>query len=138
MAINNSNISTQMRKGMLEYCVLLILSKGRAYASDILRILEESHTIVVEGSLYTLLNRLKREQFLDYCWEESPKGPPRKYYSLTPQGLELLSEMSAAWDSLANTIDTLRREASRDLLDKEEELKAEISDLGDDRDEWVQ
>ena len=108
MATEKENITTQMRKGMLEYCVLLILDRGRAYASDILRILQESEMIVVEGSLYTLLNRLKREGTLVYDWEESPKGPPRKYYSLTPEGRENLNMMSGAWDELASTVAKLR------------------------------
>lgn len=102
------NINTQMRKGMLEYCVLLTLQHDRAYPSDILAILKEANMIVVEGTLYTLLNRMKREGKLDYSWEESPKGPPRKYYRLTEQGERLLNIMGESWDSLSNTIDSLR------------------------------
>lgn len=102
------NINTQMRKGMLEYCVLLTLQHDRAYPSDILSILKEADMIVVEGTLYTLLNRMKREGKLDYTWKESPKGPPRKYYHLTQQGETLLHMMGMSWDSLSNTIDRLR------------------------------
>lgn len=97
-----------MRKGMLEYCVLLTLQHDRAYPSDILAILKEANMIVVEGTLYTLLNRMKREGKLDFSWEESPKGPPRKYYRLTEQGERLLNIMGESWDSLSNTIDSLR------------------------------
>lgn len=102
------NINTQMRKGMLEYCVLLTLQHNWAYPSDILAILKEANMIVVEGTLYTLLNRMKREEKLDYTWEESPKGPPRKYYHLTRQGEMILHIMGMSWDSLSNTIDRLR------------------------------
>lgn len=106
MAIEN--IDTQMRKGMLEYSVLLALKHGKAYPSDIMAILKEADLIIVEGTLYTLLNRLKRDGALDYSWYESPKGPPRKYYRITPHGMELLRQMGLVWDSLARTINHLR------------------------------
>ena len=77
--MNTENIKSQMRKGILEYCTLLILSKKRAYVSDIIQSLKESRLIVVEGTLYPLLTRLKNAGLLDYEWEESPQGPPRKY-----------------------------------------------------------
>ena len=76
--INEANIRSQMRKGILEYCILLILSRERAYPSDIISRLSAANLIVVEGTLYTLLNRLRKEGKLNYEWEESPKGPPRK------------------------------------------------------------
>lgn len=106
--INEANIKAQMRKGMLEYCILLILSRGRAYPSDIINSLKEADLIVVEGTLYTLLNRLKREGKLNYEWEESPKGPPRKYYFLTPLGEEVLSFTSRAWDSIVSNVNHFR------------------------------
>lgn len=100
----DSNIKSQMRKGILEYCVLLILSKERAYPSDIINKLSEASLIVVEGTLYTLLNRLRKEGKLNYEWEESPKGPPRKYYFITPIGQSSLIEMSKAWDEIVENV----------------------------------
>ena len=97
-----------MRKGMLEYCILLVLKDGRKYTSDIIDRMRESGLAVVEGTLYTLLNRLRKEGKLNYEWEESPKGPPRKYYMLTPAGSEVLLYMSEAWDEIANTVNSLR------------------------------
>lgn len=109
--INNkpdSNIRSQMRKGILEYCVLLLLSRKRAYPSDIISGLSEASLIVVEGTLYTLLNRLRKEGKLNYEWEESPKGPPRKYYFITPAGTEALAEMSDAWDEIVANVNHFR------------------------------
>ena len=99
-----TNIRAQMRKGILEYCVLLLLSKKRAYPSDIITGLSEANLIVVEGTLYTLLNRLRKEGKLNYEWEESPKGPPRKYYFITPEGEEVLNVMSEAWDEIVSNV----------------------------------
>ena len=104
----DSNIRSQMRKGILEYCVLLILSRERAYPSDIINRLNEASLIVVEGTLYTLLNRLRKEGKLNYEWEESPKGPPRKYYFITADGKETLEEMSKAWDEIVNNVNHFR------------------------------
>lgn len=97
-----------MRKGILEYCVLLLLNKQRAYPSDIINGLSEASLIVVEGTLYTLLNRLRKEGKLNYEWEESPKGPPRKYYFITDTGKETLAEMSAAWDEIVANVNHFR------------------------------
>lgn len=102
--MNDDNIRTQMRKGMLELSVLLILQRGRAYPSDILRSLRKSGMIVVEGTLYTVLNRLRRDGHLDYEWEESTMGPPRKYYTLSDSGLRLLDALIAEWRSISNAI----------------------------------
>lgn len=104
----DSNIRSQMRKGILEYCVLLLLSRKRAYPSDIIGGLSEASLIVVEGTLYTLLNRLRKEGKLNYEWEESPKGPPRKYYFITPSGEEALKEMSEAWDEIVANVTHFR------------------------------
>ena len=104
----DTNIRSQMRKGILEYCVLLLLSRTRAYPSDIITGLKEADLIVVEGTLYTLLNRLRKEGKLNYEWEESPKGPPRKYYFITPAGEENLREMSAAWDEIVANVNHFR------------------------------
>lgn len=103
-----TNIRSQMRKGILEYCVLLLLSKRRAYPSDIITGLSEANLIVVEGTLYTLLNRLRKEGKLNYEWEESPKGPPRKYYFITPEGEEVLNVMSEAWDEIVSNVSHFR------------------------------
>lgn len=99
------NIKSQMRKGMLEYCILLLLSNGKYYPSDIIKALDGVKMIVVEGTLYTLLSRLRREGKLDYEWQESPKGPPRKYYFITPAGSEHLSMMKEAWTEIRNAVD---------------------------------
>lgn len=105
----DNNIRSQMRKGMLEYCVLLILNRKRAYPSDIIDELTTASMIVVEGTLYTLLNRLRKEGKLNYEWEESPKGPPRKYYFITPLGRDTLSEMSRAWDEIVENVNHFRK-----------------------------
>lgn len=108
-----ANIKSQMRKGMLEYCILLVLKEDRRYTSDIIDRMRRSGLVVVEGTLYTLLNRLRKEGKLTYEWEESPKGPPRKYYKITPEGKDVLRYMSEAWDEIANTVQHLRDEDPR-------------------------
>lgn len=100
------NIRTQMRKGLLELSVLLILSHQRAYPSDLLRTLRQGGITVVEGTLYALLTRLHKEGALDYEWEESTIGPPRKYYTLTPQGHHLLSLLRQEWERISASINT--------------------------------
>lgn len=105
---SDSNIRSQMRKGILEYCVLLVLDNRRAYPSDIITELSKASLIVVEGTLYTLLNRLRKEGKLNYEWEESPKGPPRKYYFITPLGKQALAEMSEAWDEIVDNVNHFR------------------------------
>lgn len=97
----------QMRKGMLEFCTMLIIEKGEAYVSDILKKLKDADLIVVEGTLYPLLSRLKAQDLLDYSWEESKSGPPRKYYSLTAEGKKNLSELKDIWKELTQSINTL-------------------------------
>jgi PadR family transcriptional regulator, regulatory protein PadR len=97
----------QMRKGVLEMCVLAAISRREAYASDILERLKQSHLIVVEGTLYPILTRLKNEGFLSYRWEESSSGPPRKYYSITPEGTAFLSELRSGWDELVAAVSGL-------------------------------
>src|SRR5580704_3061422 len=84
---------TQMRKGMLVYCVLLLLQDGKVYTSEIIRGLRQAELIVVEGTLYPLLNRLAKDKLLAYEWQESEQGPPRKYYWLTDDGRQLLAEL---------------------------------------------
>ena len=107
--MNVDNAKSQMRKGMLEYCVLLLLSKEPSYASDIIVRLKEAKLIVVEGTLYPLLTRLKNDGLLSYEWRESTQGPPRKYYSLTTDGEAFLRGLDEAWSELANTVNHLKR-----------------------------
>lgn len=106
--INTDNIKSQMRRGVLEYCILSILNNNDAYASSLIAQLKEAKMIVVEGTLYPLLTRQKNQGLLSYRWEESQQGPPRKYYSITEKGKELLSEMDVAWEDVVNTIAYLR------------------------------
>ena len=106
--VNTDNIKAQMRKGILEYCILSVLSKEDAYASSLIEILKESEMIVVEGTLYPLLTRQKNQGLLDYRWEESTQGPPRKYYSITEQGRAVLAELDKAWSDLVKIIDNIR------------------------------
>lgn len=99
-----SNLKSQMRKGLLEYCILSIISRDEAYASDILDILKTSQLLVVEGTLYPLLTRMKNEGLLSYRWQESTGGPPRKYYTLTPDGQQLLMQLDQEWQSISVAI----------------------------------
>jgi PadR family transcriptional regulator PadR len=96
-----------MRKGMIEFCAMLIIDKGKVYTSDILKQLKSANLLVVEGTLYPLLSRLKSESLVDYAWEESKSGPPRKYYTLTEAGKEMLSQSKEAWKELTNSITIL-------------------------------
>ncbi len=100
----SQNNKSQMRKGMLEFCVLLILSRKAAYSSDIIAQLKNARLIVVEGTLYPLLSRLKKDGLLSYQWQESTQGPPRKYYVLTPEGQLALKDMHAEWAELTATV----------------------------------
>ncbi len=106
--MNIDNIKAQMRKGILEYCILSILSRGDAYASQIIGELKTAEMIVVEGTLYPLLTRQKNQGLLAYRWEESPQGPPRKYYSITPAGQKFLGEIDIAWEELIRQIAFIR------------------------------
>lgn len=106
--VNVDNIKAQMRKGILEYCILSILSKGDAYASVIINELKDSEMIVVEGTLYPLLTRQKNQGLLSYRWEESTQGPPRKYYSITDRGLSVLEELDKVWSDLVSVIEHIR------------------------------
>lgn len=103
------NVRAQMRKGILEYCILGILNKQDAYASSIINILKDANMIVVEGTLYPLLIRQKNQGLLTYRWEESTQGPPRKYYSITEKGKEQLKEMDTAWDELIYSVEKIRK-----------------------------
>jgi PadR family transcriptional regulator PadR len=102
------NTKAQMRKGVLEYCILSILSKNDAYASDIIKKLKEAKMIVVEGTLYPLLTRLKNAGLLSYRWEESTQGPPRKYYGITDTGRAFLIELDGSWQELVDAVTTVK------------------------------
>jgi PadR family transcriptional regulator PadR len=105
--IDVSNTKAQMRKGILEYCILLIVSQEKTYTNDILKELRAADLIVVEGTVYPILNRLKNAGLLTYDWSESPSGPPRKYYSLTKEGHDFLAQLIGTWTALDRSINTL-------------------------------
>lgn len=102
MDIENSK--AQMRKGILEYCILSIVSENDVYASDIIEKLKDAKLIVVEGTLYPLMTRLKNDGLLSYRWEESKSGPPRKYYTLTESGRIFLDNLDESWKELVNSV----------------------------------
>jgi PadR family transcriptional regulator, regulatory protein PadR len=106
--MNIENTQAQMRKGVLEYCILSILEKGEAYPSEIIEQLKKGKLIVVEGTLYPLLTRLKNSELLSYRWEESNSGPPRKYYQLTQNGKVFLKELANTWNELVEAVELTR------------------------------
>ncbi len=104
------NTQAQMRKGVLEYCILAILSSGEAYPSEIINQLKLGKLIVVEGTLYPLLTRLKNAELLSYRWEESKSGPPRKYYQLTEKGEKFLKELDNTWSDLVKAVELTKKQ----------------------------
>ena len=98
------NTRTQMKKGILEFCILAVISKKEAYVSEILERLNDSSLVVVEGTLYPLLTRLKNAGLLSYLWRESTSGPPRKYYTLTQDGKDVLAELQLTWTEISTAI----------------------------------
>jgi PadR family transcriptional regulator PadR len=100
------NTQTQMRKGILEYCILSVIAKGEIYASDIIAELKKARLLVVEGTLYPLLTRLKNNGLLAYNWVESTSGPPRKYYVLSDEGRKVLEQLDGTWQELAFAVQT--------------------------------
>ena len=100
---------TQMRKGMLVYCVLLLCKEGKAYSSDIIKQLRAAELIVVEGTLYPLLNRLAKEGVLGYEWQESEQGPPRKYYWLTEEGQQIVKKLGTKYHQLHAVVNKLEK-----------------------------
>ncbi|RZL14439.1 MAG: PadR family transcriptional regulator [Pedobacter sp.] len=107
------NTQTQMRKGILEYCVLIIISKGEIYASDIIAELRSAKLLVVEGTLYPLLTRLKNNGLLSYNWVESTSGPPRKYYMLTVEGTKILEQLDLTWTELVFAISSSKEQKNK-------------------------
>lgn len=100
------NTQTQMRKGILEYCILSIISRDETYASDIIAELKKAQLLVVEGTLYPLLTRLKNNGLLTYNWVESTSGPPRKYYALSDEGRKVLEQLDKTWQELSFAVQT--------------------------------
>ncbi len=107
--MNIEKTKAQMKKGVLEFCILSIISGKEVYASDILDELKTSELIVVEGTLYPLLTRLKNEGLLSYRWEESKSGPPRKYYEITEIGKSVLKELDSSWKELVNAVTNITK-----------------------------
>lgn len=106
--MNIENLKSQMRKGMLEFCVLLLLRDRASYASEMIASLKDAQLIVVEGTLYPLLTRMKNDGLLSYEWQESTSGPPRKYYFITPVGMQVLEQLSIAWAEINHTVEKLK------------------------------
>ena len=102
------NAKAQMRKGILEYCTLSILKNKSAYASEIINHLKSAELIVVEGTLYPLLTRLKNAELLKYHWEESPQGPPRKYYTITESGEQFLNKLEISWTETVKAVENIK------------------------------
>src|SRR6056297_3254185 len=111
--MNLENTKAQMKKGVLEFCILSILSKQDYYASDIIKALKEAKMIVVEGTLYPLLTRQKNAGLLSYRWEESTQGPPRKYYALTDKGREYMKALTDSWKDLVESINSIIDEENK-------------------------
>lgn len=105
--MNLENAQVQMRKGILEFCILHIISRGEVYASNMLEELTAAKIMVVEGTLYPLLTRLKNSGLLDYKWVESSSGPPRKYYILTDSGREFLTQLQSTWEELQSSVNQI-------------------------------
>jgi PadR family transcriptional regulator, regulatory protein PadR len=125
MAMSNlDNTQAQMRKGVLEFCILSILSHEEVYPSDIIARLKDARLIVVEGTLYPLLTRLKNAGLLSYRWVESNAGPPRKYYSLTPVGEKFLDELRNTWNELVTAVAQTTRKPNTD-----DNLKPQTSNI---------
>ena len=106
--MNIENTQAQMRKGILEYCILLIIAQQDAYVPDIISKLKASKMIVIEGTIYPLLTRLKNTGLLSYRWEESQQGPPRKYYSITELGRDFLKELENSWNELTSAVNSIK------------------------------
>lgn len=102
--MNIENTKAQMKKGVLEFCILAILSDHEAYPTEIIEKMKETKLVLVEGTLYPLLTRLKNMGLLSYRWEESHSGPPRKYYKLTEPGVQFLKELEATWNELVESV----------------------------------
>ena len=112
--MNIENNKAQMRKGVLEFCILAVLADGDAYPSEIIERMKDARLLVVEGTLYPLLTRLKNSGYLDYNWIESLQGPPRKYYELTENGKQFLSEIEEAWQEIKNVVEHIKQQPNNE------------------------
>lgn len=110
--MNVENTQIQMRKGILEFCILHIISRGEVYASDMLEELTSARIMVVEGTLYPLLTRLRKAGLVEYNWVESNSGPPRKYYRLTDPGKDFLHTLNVTWTELTNSTNNIIRKST--------------------------
>lgn len=106
----------QFRKGVLELCILSVLSKQNAYVSDLIEVLKESKLIVVEGTMYPLLMRLKNDGYLTYQWVESKSGPPRKYYRISELGSEYLIQLENSWDNMSKIVTEIRNKENQSII----------------------
>ena len=111
--MNIENTKAQMRKGVLEFCILSILSSGEHYPTEIIERMKQAKLLVVEGTLYPLLTRLKNDGLLVYRWEESTSGPPRKYFLLSEEGKKTLEELLQNWKELTNSVNTIIKQTSK-------------------------
>ena len=111
--MNAQNTSSQMRKGIIEFCVMQIIAKGEIYSSELIDTLRNSNLIVAEGTLYPLLSRLRKADLVTYRWEESLQGPPRKYYLITSSGLQYLEELKTSWTEIKTSIDMIMKGHSK-------------------------
>ena len=118
--MNIDNTASQMRKGVLEFCILSVIKQGEAYPSDIIDKMKAANLNIFEGTLYPLLTRLKNAEFLTYRWIESNSGPPRKYFSLTEKGAQFYKELEATWNELANAVKALS-EAEQEFTAEQEQ-----------------
>jgi PadR family transcriptional regulator PadR len=103
------NTISQMRRGFLEFCIVSLLAKNEVYTAELIDRLKAANLLVTDGTLYPLLNRLQKAGLLQYRWEESGSGPPRKYYSLTDAGMEILEELEDAWQDITESVESIRR-----------------------------
>lgn len=113
--MNIDNTASQMRKGVLEFCILSVIKQGEAYPSDIIDKMKAANFNLLEGTLYPLLTRLKNAELLTYRWVESNSGPPRKYFSLTEKGAAFYKELESTWNELANAVKAVTEENSNHL-----------------------
>ena len=103
--MNIENTQSQMRKGVVEFCILSIIKRGEAYPSDIIEEMKAANLQILEGTLYPLLTRLKNADLLAYRWVESSGGPPRKYFTLTEKGAAFYSELESTWKEMSGAVD---------------------------------
>ena len=107
--MESKNTITQMRRGILEFCIVSLLADKEIYTADLIKQLKAANLIVTDGTLYPLLNRLQKSELLKYSWVESDSGPPRKYYALTEQGKAFLAHLDSAWQGITDSVETIRK-----------------------------